>query len=114
MLLHQVSTYPKTLKFAAKSILYDLLGCSPDATSEQSTLHARHILKLIHPDKNPDAPIYVKPLVSVVSEAIIILQTPHLRKVYNCCGIDGVRRTQRNLRTCIDCDTFLSRMHDTY
>ena len=114
MLLHQISTYPNTLEFAAESMFYDLLGCSPDATSKQISLHARHILKLIHPDKNPDAPNYVKPLVSVVSEAKNILQTPHLRKVYNCCGIDGVRRTQRNLRTCIDCDTFLSRMHDTY
>ena len=112
MLLHQISTYPNTLDIAAESMLYDLLGYSP--TSEQTRLHARHNLKLIHPDKNPDAPIYVKPLVSVVSEAKNILQTPHLRKVYNFCGIDGVRRTQRNLRTCIDCDTFLSRMHDAY
>ena len=73
-----------------------------------------NILKLIRPNKNPDAPIYVKPLVSAVSEAKNILQTPHLRKVYNFRGIDCVRRTQRNLTTFLDCDTFLSRMHDTY
>ena len=81
MLLRQISTYPNTLEFAAESMLYDLLGCSPDATSEQFSIHARHILKLIHPDKNPDAPNYVKPLDSVVSEAKNVLQTPHLRKV---------------------------------
>ena len=29
MLLHQISTYPNTLEFAAESMLYDLVGCPP-------------------------------------------------------------------------------------
>ena len=53
MLLHQILTYPNTLEFAAESMLYDLLGCSPDTTSEQISLHARHILNLYIPTKIP-------------------------------------------------------------
>ena len=114
MLLHQSSTYPNTLEFAAEFMLYDILICSCDATSEQINFHAHHAFKLIHPEKNPDVPIYVTSLGSVASEATVIPQTPHVREVYNCCKTDDVRRIQRNLRTCMDCDIYLSWTHDTY
>ena len=85
-----------------------------DATSEQISLHARQTFKILHADKNPDAPLYVEPIVSKFRKAKNSLQTPQLLKLKKYCGIDGVRGTQRNLKACMDCDTFLSPMHDTH
>ena len=104
MLLHQMSTYPTTLDFAPESMLYDLLCCLPTASADTLNSRARHILLLIHPDKNPSAPANTAPLVPLVQEAKTILLNRHLRQVYNCCGVDGVRRAQQQLRTCMVCN----------
>ena len=104
MLLHQLSTYPTTLDFAPESMLYDLLCCLPTASADTLNSRARHILLLIHPDKNPSAPANTAPLVPLVQEAKTILLNRHLRQVYNCCGVDGVRRAQQQLRTCMVCN----------
>ena len=104
MLLHQLSTYPTTLDFAPESMLYDLLCCLPNASANTLNSRAHHILLLIHPDKNPSAPTSTAPLVPLVQEAKTILLNRHLRQVYNCCGVDSVRRAQQRLRTCMVCN----------
>ena len=93
-LLHQLSTYPTTFDFAPESMLFDLLCCLPTTSADTLNSRARHILLLIHPDKNPSAPNSTARLVPFVQEAKTILLNWHLRQVYNCCGVVSVRRSQ--------------------
>ena len=104
MLLHQLSTYPTTLDFAPESMLYDLLCCLPTSSADTLNSRAHHILLLIHRDKNLSAPTSTAPLVTIVQEAKTILLNRHLRQFYNCCGVDGLRRAQQRLRTCMVCN----------
>ena len=101
ILLHQLSTYPTTLNFAPESMSCDLLCCSPTASADTFNSCARHILLLIYPNKNPSAHTRTAPLVSLVQEAKIILLSRHVSQIYNGCGVDGVRRAQQRLWTCM-------------
>ena len=104
MLCHQMSTYPPSLDYVDNNLLFHLL-CSPStSTTEELKENARHLLRLIHPDKNPSVSPAVAKLVPIIKETRNILTDPTLNRIYQCCGIQGVRRAQRRLRTCMDCD----------
>ena len=108
MLIYQLSTYTPELDFADENIFFDILGLPPTADVEKINRHARHLLRLVHPDKNPSIPAEVSQLVPCLKEAKNVLTDPRLNKVYQCCGMTGVRRARRNLRTCMDCDSHMS------
>ena len=107
MLIYQLSTYTPELDFADENIFFDILGLPPTADVEKINRHARHLLRLVHPDKNPSIPAEVSQLVPCLKEAKNVLTDPRLNKVYQCCGMTGVRRARRNLRTCMDCDSHM-------
>ena len=108
MLIYQLSTYTPELDFADENIFFDILGLPPTADVQKINRHARHLLRLVHPDKNPSIPAEVSQLVPCLKEAKNVLTDPRLNKVYQCCGMPGVRRARRNLRTCMDCDSHMS------
>ena len=108
MLIHQLSTYVLDLDLTDDNLLFDVLGLAPTSDMDKITLHARHLLRLVHPDKNPSIPADVATLIPCLKEAKSILTDPQLNKVYQCCGMSGVRRARRKLRTCMDCDSHMS------
>ena len=106
MLLHQLSTYPDSLDpdHPDEHLLFNLLCLSPTTEAANIHKHARHILKLIHPDKNPEVSNSLAQKIPLIKEARQILSDQTLNKVYRCCGLDGVERQRLNLHTCYDCD----------
>ena len=108
MLIHQLSTYAIDLDFNDDNLFFDVLGLTPTSDVTKINIHARHLLRLVHPDKNPSIPADVAQLIPCLKEAKSILTDPQLNKIYQCCGMSGVRRARRKLRTCMDCDSHMS------
>ena len=108
MLLHQMSTYPVEFDFPEPNLLFDLLCAKPTNDTELLSRNARHLLRLLHPDKNPSVQPATSKLIPTVKEARNNLTCKDLNKVYRCCGLEGVRLARRKLRTCLDCDNFFA------
>ena len=69
MLCYQMSTYPPLLDYVDNNLL-----CSPPtSTTDELKENARHLLRLIHPDKNPTVSPAVAKLVPTITEAPNIL-----------------------------------------
>ena len=97
MLIYQLSTYTPELDFADENIFFDILGLPP--TAGPANRHARHLLRLVNPDKNPSIPAEVSQLIPGLKEAKNVLTDPRLNKVYQCCGMPGVQYILLNTNT---------------
>ena len=107
-LMHQLSTYPIDLDYPPPNVLFDLLCLEPTTDQEKIQNHARHLLRLFHLDKNPQVLMRVAQLIPVIKEAKHVLGDRALNKVYQCCGMEGVRRARRRLRACMDFDPLIA------
>ncbi|KAJ6468437.1 hypothetical protein C8R45DRAFT_1018793 [Mycena sanguinolenta] len=69
--------------------LYDVLGCSPDATEAEIKKAYHQKAKEHHPDKNPNNPAASQKFQELLA-AYETLSDPQLRHIYDVNGIDGL------------------------
>lgn len=114
MVAHHINTLPlnPAPEDAPANYLFNLLGCSPSASTELIQENVRCLLQTLHPDKNAAVPAPISRFIPTVKEAKRILLNAELRAVYQCCGLIGIERNQSGLRTCRHCDKFLQSLND--
>ena len=109
MLAHHVTRLPlhSEAEDAPANLLFDLLGCTPTTYNEVLQENIRVLLHTLHPDKNQAVSAAASKYIHLIKEAKRILSDSNLKRIYLCCGMSGVRRSDMGLRTCHYCDPFL-------
>ena len=109
MLAHHVTRLPlhSEAEDAPANLLFDLLGCTPTTYNEVLQENIRVLLHTLHPDKNQAVSAAASKYIPLIKEAKRILSDSNLKRIYLCCGMSGVRRSDVGLRTCHYCDPFL-------
>ena len=90
--------------------LYQFLCTNPSADSSTSTVKANKLIKLLHPDKNPN-PNHLEVLQSakLISFNTLIkrvLLTPRVKRVNDHCGLHGSGRLSTHRISCPTCTPF--------
>ena len=90
--------------------LYHFLCTNPSADSSTSTVEANKLLKLLHPDKNPNPNhLEVREAAKLIPFHTLIkrvLLTPRVKRVKDLCGLHGSRRLLAHRIPCPTCTPF--------
>ena len=90
------------------TIFYHFLCCTPSASDETVALHAKTLLRFLHPDKTStsyddpqvNAAAHLVPLITSIKR---VLGHTTLRRVYDHCGLYGLQFLLDSDHTCADC-----------
>ena len=90
------------------TIFYHFLCCTPSASDETVAFHAKTLLRFLHPDKtstsNDDPQVQdAARLVPLITAIKRVLSNQTLRRVYDHCGLYGLRFLLDSDHTCGDC-----------
>ena len=109
MLAHHVTLLPlhSEAEDAPANLLFHFLGCTPTTYNDVLQENIRVLLDTLHPDKNQAVSAAASKFIPLIKKAKRILSDSNLKRIYLCCGMSGVRRSDMGLRTCHHCDPFL-------
>jgi len=86
---------PQSLHSESSDGYYGVLGVSRDATLDEIKKAFRELIKIHHPDKNPENLKAAEKLTKEITEAYETLRNPEYRKAYDLGGKDAILELKR-------------------